>query len=142
MFSETRISRLSNGTAANTNDTNDLTTNIYEVASASFNLHTPLLPNCNQSTVGRIGYRGQQYYRAIVEMTVYNHTTPPNYTGADCGDNAIVAAHMAARSFHPGGVNVAFADGSVKFIKNSISLNSWRALGTMKGSEIVSADAY
>jgi prepilin-type N-terminal cleavage/methylation domain-containing protein/prepilin-type processing-associated H-X9-DG protein len=48
----------------------------------------------------------------------------------------------AARSKHPGGVNVATADGSVKFIKNSISLNIWRALSSSAGGEVLSADSY
>ena len=33
-------------------------------------------------------------------------------------------------------------DGSVKFVKNSISLVTWRALSTIRGNEIVSADSY
>jgi prepilin-type N-terminal cleavage/methylation domain-containing protein/prepilin-type processing-associated H-X9-DG protein len=48
----------------------------------------------------------------------------------------------AARSRHPGGVNTLMCDGSVKFIKNSINLFTWRALSTTQGSEVVSADAY
>jgi prepilin-type processing-associated H-X9-DG protein len=48
----------------------------------------------------------------------------------------------AVRSRHPGGVNVTTADGSVKFIKNSISLTVWRALSSTHGGEIVSSDAY
>ena len=47
-----------------------------------------------------------------------------------------------ARSRHPGGVNALFADGSVRFIKNSINVWTWRALGTTRGNEIVSSDAY
>jgi len=39
-------------------------------------------------------------------------------------------AHAAARSFHPSGVNVAFADGGVRFISNNISAATWRALAT------------
>ena len=46
------------------------------------------------------------------------------------------------RSLHPGGTNFAFADGSVKFIKNSVDLNAYRALGTRAGSEVISADSY
>ena len=49
---------------------------------------------------------------------------------------------MAARSWHPGGVNVLLGDGSVKFIRDSISITTWRALSTTQGGEIVSADAY
>jgi prepilin-type processing-associated H-X9-DG protein len=45
-------------------------------------------------------------------------------------------------SNHPGGVNVGLADGSVKFIKDSISLQTWWALGTRSAGEIISSDAY
>ena len=48
----------------------------------------------------------------------------------------------AARSRHPGGVNAALGDGSVKFIKNTVNQNVYRALSTTRGSEVVSADAY
>ncbi len=47
-----------------------------------------------------------------------------------------------ARSYHPGGVNALFGDGSVKFIKNTINGLTWRALGTVAGGEVVSSDAY
>lgn len=50
-------------------------------------------------------------------------------------------AAMTARSFHPGGVNVLYADGSVHFIKSSIAGVTWRALGTIGGGEVISADA-
>ena len=42
----------------------------------------------------------------------------------------------AARSRHPGGVNVAMADGSVHFIKNSISIQTWRGMSTTAGAEV------
>jgi prepilin-type processing-associated H-X9-DG protein len=48
----------------------------------------------------------------------------------------------AARSRHSGGVHVATADGSVRFIKNSINLQSWRALSTAAGGEVVGDSAY
>jgi len=48
----------------------------------------------------------------------------------------------ASRSRHPGGVNASFGDGSVKFIKNSISLPIWRALSTTQGGEVISSDAF
>ena len=44
---------------------------------------------------------------------------------------------MAASSNHPGGVNMGFLDGSVRFIKSGISLTTYAALGTMGGGEIV-----
>jgi prepilin-type N-terminal cleavage/methylation domain-containing protein/prepilin-type processing-associated H-X9-DG protein len=46
------------------------------------------------------------------------------------------------RSLHPGGANFAMADGSVKFIKNSISVPTYRALATRALGEVLSADQY
>jgi len=45
-------------------------------------------------------------------------------------------------SLHPGGANFAFADGSVRFIKDTIGVLPYRALGTRAGGEVLSADAY
>jgi prepilin-type N-terminal cleavage/methylation domain-containing protein/prepilin-type processing-associated H-X9-DG protein len=46
----------------------------------------------------------------------------------------------AARSRHLGGVNASMCDGSVRFFSNSISLTTWRALGSMAGGEAVPGD--
>jgi prepilin-type processing-associated H-X9-DG protein len=46
----------------------------------------------------------------------------------------------AARSKHSGGVNVAFADGSVKFVRDSVSPTVWKGLGTKAGGEVVTLD--
>ncbi len=46
------------------------------------------------------------------------------------------------RSQHPGGVNFMFGDGSVRFIKQTIDLTTYRALSTRNGGEVISADAY
>ncbi|WP_435011386.1 DUF1559 domain-containing protein [Tundrisphaera lichenicola] len=51
-------------------------------------------------------------------------------------------AAITARSYHPGGVNVLLGDGSVRFLKDTIAGNVWRALGTIAGGEVTSADAY
>ena len=74
--------------------------------------------------------------------------TNPMHCGTVRTDNAAYhqsvngAFHAAARSRHPGGVNAGFADGSVRFIKDSISRPVWVSLGTRAGGEVVSADAY
>jgi prepilin-type N-terminal cleavage/methylation domain-containing protein/prepilin-type processing-associated H-X9-DG protein len=52
------------------------------------------------------------------------------------------ATQVGASSFHLGGVNVCFLDGSVHFIKDSINLGTWGAIGTKAGGEVLSADAY
>jgi prepilin-type processing-associated H-X9-DG protein len=48
---------------------------------------------------------------------------------------------IGAQSFHPGGVNVGFLDGSVRFIKDSISLGTWGAIATAAGGEVVDANS-
>jgi prepilin-type processing-associated H-X9-DG protein len=52
------------------------------------------------------------------------------------GDSA-----MNPTSLHPGGVNISLMDGSVRFIKNTVSLQTWWALGTRATGEIISADS-
>jgi prepilin-type N-terminal cleavage/methylation domain-containing protein/prepilin-type processing-associated H-X9-DG protein len=45
-------------------------------------------------------------------------------------------------SLHPGGANVLFGDGSVRFIKQSVNLLAWQALSSRAIGEVISADAY
>jgi prepilin-type N-terminal cleavage/methylation domain-containing protein/prepilin-type processing-associated H-X9-DG protein len=80
----------------------------------------------------------------------YHHFMTPNSiscvgTGSfgvsDTGWGGVGGA-ITATSNHPGGVNVGMADGSVKFIKDSVGLQTWWGLGTRAGSEVISADAY
>ena len=49
--------------------------------------------------------------------------------------------YLGARGYHPGGVNAAMCDGSVRFFKNSISLTTWMAAGSSQGGEIISSDS-
>jgi prepilin-type N-terminal cleavage/methylation domain-containing protein/prepilin-type processing-associated H-X9-DG protein len=81
----------------------------------------------------------------------YSHIMPPNKKACfflNQNHSALnyfldaTATMIGASSWHAGGVNVGFMDGSVKFIKNSISLGTWGAISTMHGGEIVSADSY
>jgi prepilin-type processing-associated H-X9-DG protein len=46
------------------------------------------------------------------------------------------------RSQHPGGMNVAFCDGSVRWLKESINQIIYRSISTRAGGEVVSSDAY
>jgi prepilin-type N-terminal cleavage/methylation domain-containing protein/prepilin-type processing-associated H-X9-DG protein len=68
------------------------------------------------------------------------HVTTPNTRS--CGFFGVNRAVMPASSRHPGGSNMLFGDGSVKFLKDSISLQTYRALGTRNGGEIISADSF
>jgi prepilin-type N-terminal cleavage/methylation domain-containing protein/prepilin-type processing-associated H-X9-DG protein len=67
--------------------------------------------------------------------------TPPNSPAADCNINGNTGM-FAMRSRHPGGVNVLFCDGSVHFLKNTISLPTYWALGSKAMGEVLSSDSY
>ena len=71
---------------------------------------------------------------------VFTHVSGPN--SRSCGFFLSLRAVMPASSRHPGGVNLLLGDGSVKWVKDSINLQVWRALGTITGGEVVSADSY
>jgi len=81
--------------------------------------------------------------------TAYNHFNTPNgltcYTSNDqVGTNPWggTGSMVTATSNHSGGVNVCMTDGSVRFIKDSISPLTWWAVGTKNGEEVISADSY
>lgn len=71
--------------------------------------------------------------------TSYWHSMPPNTRSCMFPPSRIATT---AGSRHPGGVNVGMADGSVRFIKSTVNLSTWRALGTRNGGEVLSADSY
>ena len=64
-----------------------------------------------------------------------------DFTSQREGKSASVPTYTVstARSFHVGGVNTVFMDGSVHFMSNSTMLETWRALGTRAGGEVVSS---
>ena len=45
--------------------------------------------------------------------------------------------HAAARSHHPGGVNIVFGDGHVSFISETVEVQTWRCVGAMNDGEVV-----
>ena len=56
--------------------------------------------------------------------SIYSHTQTPNRTSFGCSDLAEdvrgTITSVSASSNHPGGVNVLFMDGSVRFIKSTV----------------------
>jgi prepilin-type N-terminal cleavage/methylation domain-containing protein/prepilin-type processing-associated H-X9-DG protein len=70
----------------------------------------------------------------------YQHSSAPN--GRSCGFFLTLRATMPPSSWHPSGINVAFGDGSVRFVKDTIDLGTWRAIGTRAGGEVVSQSDY
>jgi prepilin-type N-terminal cleavage/methylation domain-containing protein/prepilin-type processing-associated H-X9-DG protein len=98
--------------------------------------------------------KGEWY---LADKFSYTHTMGPNrrscwysdqglnggINGAGSGRPWTGAANLiAASSKHPGGVNTAFADGSVRFIMSTVSSQTWVSLGTRNGGEVISGSAY
>jgi prepilin-type N-terminal cleavage/methylation domain-containing protein/prepilin-type processing-associated H-X9-DG protein len=72
--------------------------------------------------------------------STYSHTQLPNRNScyySNVGQGPGVVHMLAASSYHPGGINVAFADGSVRFIKNAITPYLWYAIATPQGRETI-----
>lgn len=57
--------------------------------------------------------------------------------GNSAGQPSAAQAFAGARSRHPGGVNVGLADGSVRFVSNTIDLSIWRYVATRNGEEAI-----
>jgi len=78
----------------------------------------------------------------------YNHYNTPNklaclnQTDINTQGWGGYAGMSPPTSNHPGGVNVCFTDGSVRFVKDSVSPQTWWAIGTRNGGETVSSDSY
>jgi prepilin-type N-terminal cleavage/methylation domain-containing protein/prepilin-type processing-associated H-X9-DG protein len=109
------------------------------------------------------GNYGDSLYTTLYPLNPFNKTGDPTAFGINT--DLYVSA---ASSFHPGGSNFAFCDGSVRFIKDSIQqppalpnglpqnitvdannvytivkqLSVYQSLSTRNGGEVISADAY
>jgi len=112
-------------------------------------LTTQAIPTCNAFRTSNPGskwvYSGWYWAAGDYNQSVFNFALPPNSKNADCspwGGVATGYGFFTPSSYHPGGVNVVMADGSVKFIKDTIAHRTWMALGTRAGREVVSSDAY
>ncbi len=97
--------------------------------------------------------KGVRWHYGAPGHTMYNHRRVPNDPQPDCRGGlphsdksdpnwSNLSLNVTARSLHPGGVNSLMADGSVKFMKNTINVVTWQALGSRNGGEVVSADGY
>ncbi len=93
--------------------------------------------------VDPVEWSGQRWGDGNTFYTRYHHILPPgspscNFGSDDYDGNTVVSA----TSRHPSGVNVGLADGSIRFVKNSVNPAVWKALGTIAGVESIPAGAY
>jgi len=113
-----------------------------------------IAPTCSTSDSGPVGHIA--WSNGSVFNTGVTTAMPPNskvivpgygsqawdLVTIDENQGGPVFASLNADSYHPGGVNTLLGDGSVKFMKNSIDGAVWRALGSIAGGEVISADSY
>jgi prepilin-type N-terminal cleavage/methylation domain-containing protein/prepilin-type processing-associated H-X9-DG protein len=145
MFAETTRSQVPLPPAAYQGRNPYNMTNVFLLSTSRFNnqIWDPKCDNWdNAEVLDLIAYRGLEYYRTLPMTGYYSHTIPPNFKSYDCGSFNFFASHQAARSYHPGGINAVFADGSVRFFKSTMTPNVWRGLGSRAGGEAFSSDQY
>ncbi len=105
----------------------------------------------------KVGEARTEWYESGAHHTSITTAWPPNkrtpggpgniYPDLDLNSNReklgkATFAAATARSYHPGGVNAVLGDGSVRFVKSTIDGRVWRALGTVGGGEVISADSF
>jgi prepilin-type N-terminal cleavage/methylation domain-containing protein/prepilin-type processing-associated H-X9-DG protein len=91
---------------------------------------------------------GEAWIFDITGLSFGNVLLPPNPKTPNC-DSSTVASNTLQNpgmwglsSYHPGGANVVFLDGSVKFLKDSTSQQTLWALGSIAQGEVLSSDSY
>lgn len=82
------------------------------------------------------GRRAGQWIRGLMYHTLINAYHRPNSSAPDVAHHG--EALMGARSDHPGGVHVALADGSVRFVGENINLATWRNLHARNDGRVIS----
>jgi prepilin-type N-terminal cleavage/methylation domain-containing protein/prepilin-type processing-associated H-X9-DG protein len=83
------------------------------------------------------GNRGFGWIVGKPLCSTFSTYLPPNSKTPDM--NSMGIGFYAARSLHPGGVNVGMGDGSVRFVAETVELETWRGLGTRAGGEVLQA---
>jgi prepilin-type N-terminal cleavage/methylation domain-containing protein/prepilin-type processing-associated H-X9-DG protein len=85
------------------------------------------------------GYmKGNNWLASSWGGTLYNHTLSINQRSCQC--RTLAQGAWTTSSEHHGGANVLFGDGHVNFVRQTLDLRVWRALGTRNGREITNSD--
>jgi len=97
--------------------------------------------NCaTQGTGGWYSQRSGKWILGNYGNTLYNHFYTPNSTNWDCMNQAQQKGFLAARSYHPGGVQVLLCDGSVRLTADQVDAALWHGMATRAGREIVDVE--
>jgi prepilin-type N-terminal cleavage/methylation domain-containing protein/prepilin-type processing-associated H-X9-DG protein len=118
---------------------------------ADYYLSGPVAATCRNATPGvSVRYNvphelsGQRWGDGALFYTRYNHVFTPNLPSCllACTTDYGCQVVVSASSRHPGGVNLATADGAVRFLNDSQDPQIWKAIGTMAEGEVVSDSSY
>jgi hypothetical protein len=82
------------------------------------------------------GNRGGSWIWGNATANGFTTALPPNSPIPDATAHGM--GNLTARSNFAGGVNVCLGDGSVRFVRDSINLVTWRAMATRSGGEVFS----
>ncbi len=89
-------------------------------------------------------YKGIHWHER--DVTFYNHVLEPNQPSCRNTRSSMKLGYpwmaWTASSLHRGGANTLFADGHVRFVRESISLGPWRAAATKSAGEILPGDSF
>ncbi|WP_406700969.1 DUF1559 domain-containing protein [Singulisphaera sp. Ch08] len=106
-------------------------------------------PSSNSARTNGNGYTWFSAYPWHIAVNAYTHVGAPNSVSctnsADQGGWLSFTGPMGSAppsSNHSGGVNMSMADGSVRFLKDTVNLQTFWAIGTRNYGEVISADAY
>jgi prepilin-type N-terminal cleavage/methylation domain-containing protein/prepilin-type processing-associated H-X9-DG protein len=133
------------------NSVGALSSSLLSDAELNYNVALAGLNACRQAWTSGSGVvdkqRGENWAHGCMAMTLFNTVATPNafskqWTHCSSISSTALAALSNADSYHPGGVNVLMADGSVRFIKSTVNTRTWWSLGTKANSEVVSQDSY
>jgi prepilin-type N-terminal cleavage/methylation domain-containing protein/prepilin-type processing-associated H-X9-DG protein len=109
------------------------------------------LTSCNQAAVAPYSSSysyviGETWVHGLVAYTLGTTLLPPNapYFNCSAGTPGVLddPGSFNMSSFHPGGANMLMCDGSVHFLKNSVSQPIVWALGSRAYGEVLSSDSY
>jgi prepilin-type N-terminal cleavage/methylation domain-containing protein/prepilin-type processing-associated H-X9-DG protein len=166
LFAESLVADAQTPTGVTSTHRNNSVTNVTQAAIAEAhdastlsyqNVIIPAIQYCTAAIRVAIPYPGNlsqasgcRWGWGAVGISMFQTVVTPNSTIGQfnscrdqcpaCGPDDSVFSN--AQSNHPGGVNVLFGDGSVRFVKDSINPATWMAIGTRANGEVISSDAY
>jgi prepilin-type N-terminal cleavage/methylation domain-containing protein/prepilin-type processing-associated H-X9-DG protein len=126
-------------------------TSTYPADAATLNTYLTACAAMRTSAPATLQYVNTHIYWANGRVgvgSIANMALTPNSKFPNCASWTFTnfgpagSGAFGARSYHPGGVNTLFGDGSVRFIKDTVNQVTWWAIGTRNGGEVVSSDAF